>query len=53
MAQGWEEINGVRVRRFPVSSYISRLFVYLAGNYQPVLVVSTTAPFSMVPLFPD
>jgi glycosyltransferase involved in cell wall biosynthesis len=32
MAQGWEEINGVRVRRFPVSSYISRLFVYLAGN---------------------
>jgi glycosyltransferase involved in cell wall biosynthesis len=32
MAQGWEEINGVRVRRFPVSSYISRCFVYLAGN---------------------
>jgi glycosyltransferase involved in cell wall biosynthesis len=32
MAQGWEEINGVRVRRFPVSSYISRLFVYLAGD---------------------
>jgi glycosyltransferase involved in cell wall biosynthesis len=32
MAQGREEINGVCVRRFPVSSYISRLFVYLAGD---------------------
>ena len=32
MAQGWEEINGVSVHRFPVLSYISRLFVYLAGN---------------------
>ncbi len=32
MPQGWEELNGVRIRRFPVSSYISRLFILLARN---------------------
>lgn len=28
---GWEDINGVRVRRFAVQSYISRVFRYFQG----------------------
>jgi glycosyltransferase involved in cell wall biosynthesis len=28
---GWEDINGVRVRRFAVQSYISRIFRYFQG----------------------
>jgi glycosyltransferase involved in cell wall biosynthesis len=32
MAAGWEELNGVRVRRFPVASHLGRPFGYLSRN---------------------
>lgn len=36
MSPGWEEINGVKVRRFPVYSRISRLFYPFRPTHRPV-----------------
>lgn len=54
MPVGWEEINGVRVRRFPVYSRISRLFHYLQkpSNLLPVSIGQYFRLLSTGPIIP-